>query len=95
MSIYKQDCSACGHDIDTHYRDPRIGERWACTGAYCDCRGYTREIRRDTPVLPAINFGEAKTKPPPGKPHVQCTCAKCLEWEWDQISRGLGPKDWP
>lgn len=30
----------CAHDESSHYRDPITGKRYACAGAYCDCREY-------------------------------------------------------
>lgn len=40
----------CGHDVDTHYRDPTTRARYGCTGIRCDCSLY---LNRDTPEAQA------------------------------------------
>lgn len=54
-SPYKTTC-ACGHDIDTHFRDPATGAREACLGSRCDCTVYRDALAPPpppTPVAPA------------------------------------------
>lgn len=59
-SPYKTVC-ICGHDIDTHYRDPATGHREACLGSRCECKQYvdhlappqSPEALLPTPVVPA------------------------------------------
>lgn len=83
MSGHKQIC-ACGHDVDTHYRDPRTKQRLACTGLYCDCRHYTTHMQRDTPVLPRINWAQPASR---NKPHADpdCQCPHCTDWYLDRL----------
>lgn len=91
----KREC-ACGHDINSHYRDPQTGERCACTGLRCDCRRYYEGKELKTPLLPPNNFDESLTHSGGGKPHLNCQCHKCWEWEYEQAKRmndWWNPKD--
>lgn len=89
MSL-KQECD-CGHDIETHYLDPSDHVRYACTGLHCDCSFYGK-VDRDwrAPVLPSNNFDESLTHSGGGRPHNECKCIRCLEWEYEQVRHALG-----
>lgn len=88
MSL-KQEC-ACGHDIDTHYKDPVDGKRYACLGSRCDCARYDEGKKAKKNVLPANNHDERKTAAGGGRPHVSCTCFACLKWEYDKMLGSFG-----
>ena len=88
MSILKELCS-CGHEKVTHYRDPVTGERWACTGTFCDCRLYRNDKERDTPLLPPSNYDERSTAVGGGRPHIECRCTACCQWDYEQVLRDL------
>jgi hypothetical protein len=87
MSL-KQIC-ACAHDIDTHYKDPHSGRREACLGYRCDCRCYRDVHERDTPLLPPNNYDESKTFYGGGRPHIDCNCLSCLEWDYERMKHLL------
>ena len=84
----KRTC-VCGHDIDTHYKDPQTGARCACTGLRCDCELYDEGTDRARRVLPANNYDEKKTAYGGGRPHLNCKCEKCIEWEFEEMRRQL------
>lgn len=89
MSL-KRECD-CGHDIDTHYKDPVDGKRYACTGLRCDCARYYEGRDTRTPILPSNNFDESKTAAGGGRPHISCSCSACLKWEYEKMRRTLSP----
>jgi hypothetical protein len=88
MSL-KREC-ACGHDLDTHYKDPVDGKRYACTGLHCDCARYDEGRETKTTLLPPNNFDESLTAAGGGRPHISCGCSRCVEWQYDQMRKALG-----
>ena len=90
MSL-KHEC-VCGHDIDTHYKDLQTGERCACLGSRCDCAKYDEGSKHSRRVLPENNYDYRKTAYGGGRPHLDCKCQACCEWEYDRI-KGQWLKD--
>lgn len=81
---------ACGHDIDTHFKDLSTGQPGACLGMRCDCKQYYEGDKSKKPVLPANNYDESKTASWGGRPHLSCQCQQCVEWEFEQMRKQLG-----
>lgn len=74
MNGLKEIC-VCGHDVETHFKDPRTGVRGRCLGMHCDeCYRYRDALSayRDTPVM--VRFETPLLPHPPW-----CLCSDCCE----------------
>lgn len=63
---YRTACT-CGHDRDTHYKDPSTSVRHSCLARGCECLAYRDELfpapLKPAP-RPAINPPAPKKEPP-------------------------------